>query len=93
MRLRWTPVAADDLESIYEYLSENHPSFAHSTAQLLYDTIRSLRQSPERGRHGVEPWNSGVEVARLPYIIVYRTTQEIVEVVRILHTSQDRRLH
>jgi toxin ParE1/3/4 len=93
MRLRWTPLAADDLESIYNYVSENHPTFAHSTAQLLYDTVRSLRRSPERGRLGVEPGMRELKLPRLPYIIVYRVTSEIVEVIRIFHTAQDRRSH
>ena len=91
MRLRWTPLAASDLEEIHEYLSEHHPSFAQSTVRLLYDAVRSLRRFPERGRLGEAIGTRELILARLPYIIVYRTTHEIVEVVRIYHCAQDRR--
>ena len=91
MRLLWTPIAADDLESIYEYLSERHPTFTQSTVRLLYDTVRSLRKFPERGRLGDAPGTRELILPRLPYIIVYRVTAEIVEVIRILHSAQDRR--
>ena len=37
MRVRWTPAAADDLEAIYTYLREHHPSFAHATIRKLYE--------------------------------------------------------
>ena len=39
MRLRWTPAAADDLESIRDYLAEHLPPFAQSTIQEIYQTI------------------------------------------------------
>ena len=84
-------MAADDLESIRDYVSERHPRFAQSTVRLLYETVRSLRKFPGRGRGGEIPGTRELILSRLPYIIVYRVTPEIVEVVRIFHGAQDRR--
>jgi plasmid stabilization system protein ParE len=52
MHLRWTPEAADNLESIYRYLCEHHPSFAESTIRELFNNIRSLKDFPSLGRTG-----------------------------------------
>ena len=90
MRLRWTPLAADDLEDIYEYLLERHPRFRQSTVRLLYDAVGSLRKFPNRGRAGEAPGSRELILPHLPYIIVYRVTPEIVEVIRIFHAAQDR---
>jgi len=89
MRLRWTPVAADDLEAIFEYVSKEHPTLAQSTVRLLYETVRSLRGFPQRGRRG-EDGTRELVLPRLPYIIVYRVMPEVVEVIRIFHGAQDR---
>jgi toxin ParE1/3/4 len=93
MKLRWTTAAADDLEGIHSYLSEHHPSFAQSTVRLLYETILSVRRFPLLGRLGDAPGTRELILPRLPYIIVYRTTPQLVEIIRIWHAAQDRRSH
>jgi toxin ParE1/3/4 len=90
MRLRWTAAAAEDLKSIYSYLCENHPPFALPTIRLLYDSARSLRNLPGRGRSGTIPDTREFVLPRLPYIIVYRVTDQVIEIVRIYHGAQDR---
>ena len=46
MRIRWTPAAAADLQSISDYLKEHHPHYRQPTMRKLYETIRSLKQAP-----------------------------------------------
>ncbi len=90
MKLRWTPEAAENLEYIYSYLCEHYPSFAESTVRALYKAVRSLRDLPERGRPGTLPATREFVLPRLPYIIVYRITEQAVEVLHIYHGAQDR---
>jgi hypothetical protein len=52
MRLRWTPAASDDLESIRDYLAQHLPTFAQSTILEIYQTAQTLRSTPYRGRAG-----------------------------------------
>jgi len=52
MRIRWTAPAADDLEGIHEYLSENRSGQARSTIVEIRKAIRALKQFPNRGRKG-----------------------------------------
>jgi plasmid stabilization system protein ParE len=56
----------------------------------LYETIRSLRQSPHRGRPGSEEGTREIVFGPLPYIAVYRVKDETIEVLRIYHGAQDR---
>jgi plasmid stabilization system protein ParE len=44
MRIRWTPVAAEDLKNIYDYLMEHEPQLARPTVIELRQGIRSLKQ-------------------------------------------------
>jgi toxin ParE1/3/4 len=90
MRIRWTPAAAEDLEHIKEYLSEHLPQFAQSTILELYETIRSLKSFPRRGRVGREEGTRELILLRLPYIVAYRVKEEDIEVLHIFHGAQDR---
>jgi plasmid stabilization system protein ParE len=52
MRIRWTVPAADDLQNIKNYLQQHYPQFAEPTVRTIYQHIRSLKASPNRGRPG-----------------------------------------
>src|SRR5713226_9342942 len=65
MRIRWTPAAAADLEHISNYLKDRHPHYRQPTMRKLYGAIRSLKESPHRGRLGREDGNPGAFVSSL----------------------------
>jgi toxin ParE1/3/4 len=90
MRLRWTPRAAADLESISRYLDEHHPHYRQTTLRRLYERIRSLKHSPYIGRPGRIEGTRELLFPRLPYIAVYCIHDETIEVWRIDHTSRNR---
>lgn len=90
MRIRWTPAAAADLEQIKNYLTKRHPSFAQPTVVKLYETIRSLKTSPLRGRVGREEGTRELVYTPLPYIAVYRVKEQTIEILHIYHGAQER---
>ena len=90
MRIRWTRAAAEDLEHIKNYITEHFPEFAESTVLELYETIRSLKTSPRRGRLGREEGTRELVLSRLPYIVAYRIKEQAVEVLHIFHGAQNR---
>ena len=90
MRIRWTLAAASDLEHVKDYLTEHNPQFAESTVLELYETIRSLKASPHRGRVGREEGTRELVFTRLPYIVAYRVKEQTVEVLHIFHSAQNR---
>jgi addiction module RelE/StbE family toxin len=91
MRLRWTPIAAEDLESIYVYLCRHRPTWAESTIQTLYIKAQSLRTMSDRGRPGAIAGTRELVLKDLPYIIVYRVKDQMVEILHINHAAQDLR--
>ena len=92
MRIRWTPAAAADLQGISNYLQQHHPQYRQPTLRKLYETIRSLRQAPYRGRSGTEEGTREILFPPLPYFAVYRVNdqQQAIEVLRVYHGAQDR---
>lgn len=90
MRIRWTPAAAADLEHINNYLKDHHPRYRQPTMRKLYDAIRSLKDSPLRGRVGREDGTRELLFSPLPYVAVYRLKEQSIEVLRIYHGAQDR---
>jgi toxin ParE1/3/4 len=92
MRIRWTPAAAADLQGINDYLQQHHPHYRQPTMRKLYETIRSLRHAPYRGRPGAEEGTREILFPPLPYVAVYRVTerQQTLEVLRVYHGAQDR---
>jgi toxin ParE1/3/4 len=73
MRIRWTPTAAADLQSIYDYLKEHEPHLARPTIIEIRKPVRSLKKFPLRGRQGREEGTRELLHRRLPHIIAYPT--------------------
>jgi toxin ParE1/3/4 len=90
MRIRWTPAAVADLEHISHYLRERYPHYRQPTLRKLYEAIRSLKESPHRGRLGREDGTRELLFPPMPYIAVYRVQEQRIEVLRIYHAAQDR---
>jgi toxin ParE1/3/4 len=90
MRVRWTPAAVADLQSISDYLEEEHPRYRQPTMRKLYDAVRSLKQSPHRGRIGREAETRELLFPPTPYVAVYRVREHTIEIIRVYHAAQDR---
>jgi plasmid stabilization system protein ParE len=89
MRIRWTVPAADDLESIKNYLQQHYPHFAEATVWTIYQRIRSLKISPDRGRPGHRMGTRELALAPLPYVVVYAVKSQTIEILHLYHGAQD----
>ena len=89
MRIRWTLPAADDLENIRDYLQRHYPQFAEPTVRTIYQRIRSLKNSPNRGRPGHRGGTKELSLTPLPYVVVYSVKPEAIEILHIHHGAQD----
>jgi len=90
MRLRWTLPAADDLEQIKKYLDVNYPHLAHSTVRAIQQGVKSLKISPNASRIGLKPGIRELTLHPLPYVIVYRSRNDALEILHIYHGARDR---
>jgi plasmid stabilization system protein ParE len=56
---------------------------------MIYQRIRSLKQSPHRGRPGHLDGTRELPLTPLPYVVVYSVKADAVEILHIYHGAQD----
>jgi toxin ParE1/3/4 len=87
--LRWLKQSLRNLEAIHAYyVSEGVPSEAHKILSTIRKSAMQLEQFPALGRPGRVADTRELVVARTPYIIVYRARASMLQVLRVLHSSQ-----
>jgi addiction module RelE/StbE family toxin len=89
MQVRWTRPASRDLEHITERIYQHNPIAARQVAKTIFDRCMGLDLFPNRGRIGRISGTRELVFAPLPYIAIYRVKQETVDILRIIHTSQN----
>jgi len=85
--LRWTTEASDQLEAAIKRIQQDNPNAARKIAQAVIDRIEQLATFPGLGRPGEVKGTR--ELVSPPYVVVYRFTEEIVEILYIWHGAQD----
>jgi toxin ParE1/3/4 len=83
-----TLLARQDLWAIHDYIAANNPKTAKRYIVTLKETCQNLADTPGIGvsrqeYHGLYKFPVG------DYLIFYRTGQNGIEVIRILHGSRD----
>jgi plasmid stabilization system protein ParE len=78
---------ADQLETTVKHIQQDNPAAAQNVAQEVIDSIEQLAVFPGLGRPG--EMKGTRELVSPPYVVVYRSTEEIVEILRIWHGAQD----
>jgi toxin ParE1/3/4 len=87
MEVRWSTLAAEDLERIYQRIEKDNPTAARETVKAIYDGCGALSQFPYLGRPG--RMSGRRELVFSPYIAVYQVKEHAVEISRIYHGAQD----
>jgi plasmid stabilization system protein ParE len=85
--IRWTTEASDQLEAAVKHILQENPTAARNIAQAFIERIEQLAAFPGLGRPGEVTGTR--ELVRPPYVVVYRSTEEIVEILYIWHGAQD----
>jgi toxin ParE1/3/4 len=86
-QIRWTTEAADELETAVKHIQQDNPTAARNVAQAVIDRIEQLTVFPALGRPGEVKGTR--ELASPPYVVVYRSTEEVVEILHVWHGAQD----
>lgn len=88
MRLiRWTTEAADQLEAAVNYIQQDNPEAARRLARTVIGRIEQLATFPGTGRPGEVKGTRELVVSA--YVVVYRFTPEVVQILHIWHGTQD----
>ncbi|BAZ29446.1 plasmid stabilization system protein [Cylindrospermum sp. NIES-4074] len=88
-QFRISTQAAQDIENIWNYVAQNNLKAADNLFDNLRETFPKLAKFPQMGRERSElaPFLQSLPVKN--YLIFYRPIEAGVEIVRILHGSQD----
>ena len=87
--VRWTPQAADDLESITEFISQDSPHYARLFATDVVEAVEQVANFPNLGRIVPERNDPLIrEILLGSYRIVYRLRAELVELLTIHHGAR-----
>ncbi|MEN6627695.1 MAG: type II toxin-antitoxin system RelE/ParE family toxin [Candidatus Sumerlaeia bacterium] len=87
--VRWTPQAADDLQSIIEFAAHDSPAYARLLAIDIFEAIEQLATFPRSGR--MVPEIQSPEIRELllgNYRMIYRAKPEVVEILTIYHGAR-----
>jgi toxin ParE1/3/4 len=85
--LLWRAAARDDLRSIIAYIAERNPPAARRLRDLIESAVTKLPGHPYLFREGRVAGTREI-VVHPNYIVVYRITEDAIEIVRVLHARQ-----
>ena len=88
MKIRWTAIAADDLKSLHEYLSDHAPGHADSMVERILSSIDVLEQYPNLGRPGRLEGTRELVITGTPFIVFYRLRKNQAEILDVLHAAR-----
>jgi toxin ParE1/3/4 len=88
MQVRWSTAASQDLFHIIEYIRRENAPAAQRVANIIYESVGSLSSFPFRGRLGRVEGTRELPVPSLPFLVIYRVTQEAVEIAGVIHGAQ-----
>lgn len=88
-QFRISTQAARDIENIWKYVAQNNPKAADKLFDTLRTTFPKLAKFPQMGKERPELAAYLRSFPVKSYLIFYRPMDEGIEIVRILHGSQD----
>jgi toxin ParE1/3/4 len=91
MIIRYKPRALKDLESIHNYIARDNPVAAKAVIRRIVRSIERLMILPLSGRRGVVPGTRILAVPGLPYVVIHRVHEDVVDIVAVIHSARQRR--
>lgn len=89
MLVEWTVAASGDLDSIYAFVAEDDVDAASRQIFKVIEIAESLLpENPGLGRPGRAPFTRELIIPRTPYLVVYRVSGGILQILRVLHSAR-----
>jgi len=90
VRIEWTPLAYEDLETIFDYISKDSVFYATKQIDTLIKRVDVLEEYPLAGRV-VPEFNTIIirELIEGSYRIIYKIENEIIFIIRIHHSARN----
>ena len=88
-RIRFSKSAVNDLNSIREYIYDNNKEAAKEVVSYIIEKIETvLAVNPAAGRAGRVLRTRELVISKYPYIVPYKVRDDVVYILRVLHTSR-----
>lgn len=89
MRVFWSPLAADRVSEIAEYIARDNPTAAEGWINTVFSKVGELKTFPESGRIVPETNNKKIrELIYGNYRIIYRIEEKNISVLAVRHGKQ-----
>ena len=88
MRVRWLRTALRNLDEEADHIAADNPAAARLVVRRVMQAVAMLAEQPGLGRPGRVPGTRELMVPRTRYIVPYRVRGDVVEVLRVFHTSR-----
>jgi toxin ParE1/3/4 len=90
MKIRYSPRAVTDLESIRQFLVERSPRGAANVLASIFVAIEFVRRNPEASQATRIPNIRAMVVRRYRFRIFYRLIEgaDVIEIIHVRHTSR-----
>jgi addiction module RelE/StbE family toxin len=88
VRVEWLRSALANLNAEAEYISQDSPAAAVQTVTKIFKAVENLQRFPGSGRTGRVSGTRELVVSGTPYIIPYRVRKDVVQLLRVFHTSR-----
>jgi toxin ParE1/3/4 len=86
MRIRWTPTALADLESLHAYVAAGNPQAAAEAVDRVVSGIEALKRHPGLGRKGRVPGTRELVIS--PYVVAYHVRKTAIEILAVIHGAR-----
>ena len=84
MKIIWSPLAAERLDKIYEFIAQDNAPAAQKIVNTIIRKVDSLSKNPERGRKIPEVNREEIrEIFEGEYRIIYRIESKKVDILSI----------
>ena len=87
MRIVWRSIAAADLDSIIDYITQDNPLAALELGDTIMRRVAELADQPRLHRTG-RVRRTREMVVHPNYLVVYRIMRGTIEIVRVLHAAR-----
>ena len=90
MKLKWQARARADLYNIRNYIRKYNPQAAERIAFDINRAAYRLKSFPQLGRHSDILNVRLMQVPRLPYLLPYRVSADLVEILAVVDERRER---
>lgn len=89
-QLEWRQQATDDLAELVGYIAADNPDAAQEVKGEIESKVAKLPDHPKLYKPSIRVKGMREMVVRRNYIVLYRQTAQLVEVVTVVHARQKR---